>query len=303
MYRAILVPLDGSTFGEHALPLALSVARPGGAELHLVHSHVADLLRTDGEKLDAEQQERERAYLSGVAERLAASSGGPITTALLDGPVAEAIAAYAEAEGIELVVLTTHGRGAFSRAWLGSVADRLLRRLPMPMLMVRPHEAAPAEIASPPRISHLLVPLDGSKLSEGILPHALALGRPSGAAYTLLQVVELPLTDYGFGTFPLSAIDIDARIAAAHQYLGRVAAPLQAEGLQVMTNVIVGWPALSILDYARDHAVNLIALATHGYSGAARLFLGSVADKVLRGAAVPVLLWRPVAETSAPPSS
>jgi nucleotide-binding universal stress UspA family protein len=67
MYRTIMVPLDGSTFGEHALPLAVSVARPGDARLHLVHSHIADGRRRDDGALDAQQQEHERAYLSAVA--------------------------------------------------------------------------------------------------------------------------------------------------------------------------------------------------------------------------------------------
>ena len=77
--------------------------------------------------------------------------------------------------------MTTHGRGLLSRAWLGSVADRLVRQLPMPMLLVRPHETDPADITNPPSIKHVLIPLDGSELSECIVPHALALGRLMGA--------------------------------------------------------------------------------------------------------------------------
>jgi nucleotide-binding universal stress UspA family protein len=112
---------------------------------------------------------------------LAATWRGPIEITLLDGPVAEAIAAYAETHRVDLVVMTTHGRGLLSRAWLGSVADRLVRQLPMPMLLVRPHETDPADITNPPSINHVLIPLDGSELSECIVPHALALGRLMGA--------------------------------------------------------------------------------------------------------------------------
>src|SRR5689334_273799 len=96
MYTRILVPLDGSSFGEHALPLALSVARSSGAMLQLVHVHVADAHRTNDRPRDAQQPERERAYLASIADRLAARWQCQIETTLLNGPVAETIAAYAE---------------------------------------------------------------------------------------------------------------------------------------------------------------------------------------------------------------
>ncbi|NTU81996.1 MAG: universal stress protein [Chloroflexales bacterium] len=302
MYHALMVPLDGSPFGEHALPLALAIARRSGAHLHLVHAHVTDAHPSAERAHGAQRRERERAYLTGVAERLAIRWHGTIGTALIDGPVAQSIAAYAEAQGIDLVVMTTHGRGALSRAWLGSVASRLLHRLPMPMLVIRPHETDPADLGDPPRASHVLIPLDGSALAETIVPHAIALGQPTHATYTLLQVIELPVTDYGFGAAPLAGIDVNTWMQEAQQQLEHVATDMRAAGLQVTTEVRFGWPALSILDYARDCAVDVIALATHGRSGAERLFLGSVADKVVRSAAVPVLLYRPPTEPTAAPT-
>jgi nucleotide-binding universal stress UspA family protein len=293
MYTSILVPLDGSSFSEHALPLALSVARSSGAMLQLAHVHVDDAHRTNDGTLDAQQRARERAYLASVADRLATGWHGPTETTLLDGPVAEAIAAYAESHHIDLVVMTTHGRGALSRAWLGSVTDRLVRQLPMPMLLVRPHETDPADITNPPSIKHVLIPLDGSDMSERIIPHALALGRLTCSRYTLVQTLELLMTGYGLATYAPAEYEIDALMQEAQQYLDRVAAGLRAEGLQVQTEVFFGPPAMTILDYAREHAVDLIALETHGRSGAARLFLGSVADKIVRGAGEPILLRRP----------
>jgi nucleotide-binding universal stress UspA family protein len=298
MYRAIMVPLDGSSFSEHALPLALSLAQQSDAHLHLVHIHVAAADRADDPARDLQRRDYEYAYLSALAKRLAASWRGSIETALRDSPVAESITAYAEDHSIDLTVMTTHGRGMLSRAWLGSVADQLIRRLRMPMLLVRPHETELADIDNPPGINHVLIPLDGSEFSESIIPRALALGRLSSASYSLLRVIELPMADHGYGAATLAVINIDDLIQEAELYLKGVAAPLQANGLQVTTEVTVGWPAQTILDNARDHKAELIALATHGRSGAARLFLGSVADKVVRGAAVPVLLQRPPSEAT-----
>jgi nucleotide-binding universal stress UspA family protein len=290
MYRAILVPLDGSPFGEHALPLALRAARLSNTALHLVR--VYDTAQRPPDPL-LRAIPPERAYLAGIADQLRTLWPGPIETILLAGAATEAIATYAESHGVDLVVMTTHGRGTLSRAWLGSVADQLVRQLPMPMLLVRPHATDPADSANPPRIDHILIPLDGSDWSASIIAPATALGRLTDARYTLVQTIEIITPAEAFGTYALSDRDIDAWIQESQQYLDRIASGLRAEGLHVQTEVVIGSPAITLLNYAHDHAVDLLALATHGRSGAARLFLGSVADKLVRGAGVPVLLQRP----------
>jgi nucleotide-binding universal stress UspA family protein len=144
----------------------------------------------------------------------------------------------------------------------------------------------------------MLVPLDGSALAEQALAHAVALGTLTRAEYTLLYVVE-PMVG-GFGTELYGATIDDQALAQARayaqSYLERVAVHLRAEALRVRTAVVLGLRAQTILDYTRAHAVDAIAVATHGRSGAARLLLGSVADKVVRGASIPVLIARPHGE-------
>jgi nucleotide-binding universal stress UspA family protein len=300
MYRAIMVPLDGSSFGAYALPLALSLARSAGALLHLVHVHLAivplfvDALPALDQSFETENRADERAYLQRLAQRLAPNGEIAITTSLLEGPVAEALHAYAATERIDLVVMCTHGRGALSRMWLGSVADRLVRCAPMPLLLVHPQETAP-ELAPLPLLKHVLIPLEGSALAERALAHSVALGTLTQAEYTLLYVVEPQVG--GFGTELYGAtIDDQALVQArahAQSYLERVAVRLRAEALCVRTAVVLGQPAQAILDYTRTHAVDVIAMASHGRSGTARLILGSVADKLVRGAPVPVLIACP----------
>jgi nucleotide-binding universal stress UspA family protein len=235
----------------------------------------------------------ERAYLASIADRLRSLWPGPIETMLLDGAAVESIAAYALAHQIDLVVMTTHGRGALSRAWLGSVADRLVRQLAMPVLLVRPHATDPSDSANPPRIDHILIPLDGSDWSASIIADATALGRLTDARYTLVQAIEVISPDYGFGSYVPGVDEMHAWMQEAQRYLDPIAARLRAEGLQVQTEVLIGSPANTLLDYAAAHAVDLLAISTHGRSGVARLFLGGVADKLVRGAGVPVLLRRP----------
>jgi nucleotide-binding universal stress UspA family protein len=300
MYRSLVVPLDGSQFGEHALPLARAIACQTGATLHLVHVHVitvpisVDAIPLFDEALDAQDRAREQAYLDNLARRVSTSGALHVTTAVLDDPVAGALRTYAAAHGVDLVVMTTHGRGAFSRFWLGSVADMLVRCAPMPILLLRPQETPP-DLEQSPAITHILVPLDGSAVAERILPPATALGALTGAAFTLLHVIAFEAAGYAMD-WPIARSEAGTLAALrddAQTYLDRVAERLGAQSLVAHTAVIGGQPAPAILEYARDHAIDLIALATHGRSGAARILLGSIADKVVRGATTPVLLYRP----------
>lgn len=303
MYRSLLVPLDGSMFGEHALPLALSIARRAHASLQVVHVHVPPApMYVEGmavleDTSDGEARERERAYLDEVIKRLAAVSTAPASAALLEGPIADALHEHAVATGVDLVVLTTHGRGPLARFWLGSVADELVRRLPMPLLLVRPQEEAP-DPAKEQVLQHVLIPLDGTALAEQILEPAVALGTVMQADYTLLRVLN-PLATAGHDPagYPISGLVPEALKQVqteAEAYLERTAKRLRAQSLRVRTRVVVGsHPAVAILDEASANPIDLIALETHGRRGLNRLLLGSVADKVLRGSPTPVLVHRP----------
>src|SRR5438876_11300863 len=140
MYHSLLVPLDGSMFGEHALPLALSIARRAGATLTVLHVHAppavtyAESLPDPDPRLDLHLKEREQAYLDGVIKRLGDISTVSVHSELLEGTTADTIRAAVSSRGVDLVVMTTHGRGPLGRLWLGSVADELVRQLPVPLL-------------------------------------------------------------------------------------------------------------------------------------------------------------------------
>jgi nucleotide-binding universal stress UspA family protein len=307
-----MVPLDGSPFGEHALPLALSIARRAGAEVELIHVCTPAipsafsgglLIPVPIEPPPEQSRERAHAYLDQLADFLSDRWDVPVRTVVREGLAAQTLYDYAVASGADLVVMTTHGYGSISRVWMGSVADKLMRRLPMPVLLIRPHEEALdlLEEVHDQAFAHVLIPLDGSPLAEEILEPAVELGKLMNAEYTLLQAIDQPVLGYAPD---VDAAGIDEQIleqwrAAAQAYLESAAQRLRAEQLKVQTSVVVAPPAMAILDYAREHAVDLIALATHGRGGVARLLLGSVADKVVRGAGAPVLLQRPSAEAPA----
>lgn len=307
MYRKILVPLDGSTFGEHALPVALAIARRASAEVEIVRVHVPTTpLYLGGEfasdlTVEAAIQKQERDYLDEVARRAAVAGVSIKPAPLMDGPVGEALAGHARATGADLLVMTTHGRGPLSRLWLGSIADRLVRLTEAPLLLVRPRETSP-DFAANVLPSRILVALDGSPLAEKIGEPAQALGHLAAAEFLLVRVIQpaLPanysvpgdgITSLGQSLLKQLEEQETASRHAAEEYLESMARRLRAEGLTVRTRVVRHeLPSEAILEQARAESVDLIALETHGRHGLPRLFLGSVADKVLRGAPVPVLV-------------
>lgn len=311
MYKSILVPLDGSTFGEHALPLALSLARRAGASLTLLHVHTPlKAVYLEGaafldESVEADIKAQQREYLRLAAERLQSVAAVPVEIRLVEGEVAASIAAEAAAHGIDLVVMTTHGRGALGRFWLGSTTDELVRHLPMPILLARPHEQTP-DLTREPGLKHILIALDGTTLAEQIIEPAVAIGELTDADYTLIRVVrpvialdapvEAVAATQTFQTMLSKVEAIQAQLQAeARQYLESVAERLRQRGLNVQTRVDVEQqPGVAIIEESRRPDVELIALETHGRRGLSRLFIGSVADKVIRGANVPVLVHRPV---------
>ncbi len=206
MYHNILVPLDGSTFGEHALPLAVDLARKSGATLHLTHvllplatvyAEAPPFVSSTVEVQLLEQQKSgQKAYLDNVARRLTDAGAPYPQTALLEGDVVEAIRNRTAVIGADLVVMSTHGYGPFTRFWLGSVADELVRgHLAAPLLLVRPGEKT-VDLTNPPPLKRLLMPLDGSKLAEQMVEPAARLAQTTGAEVTLLRVMKplLPAT-------------------------------------------------------------------------------------------------------------
>jgi nucleotide-binding universal stress UspA family protein len=312
MFRSLLVPLDGSAAAEHAIPMALSLARRFEATLKIVHVHVPAWLPygEDGSYdaiVDRELREQMKVYLDRLIQRLSKVTNVPLNSVLLDGLVADAINGHAMESGVGLIVMTTHGRGPVARFWLGSVADALIRQATIPMLCVRPGESE-TDLTQELALGRVLIPLDGSQLAEQILEPATALAAATHAELTLLRVVQQWMTDSDFpnsrsvsGFSPgfleqLEVIDREER-KRAEGYLDQLAERLRARSLTVQTRVVSHVrPAIAILDDASAHSVDLVALATHGRGGLKRLLVGSVADKVLRAAATPVLVYRPVGE-------
>jgi nucleotide-binding universal stress UspA family protein len=295
--RSILVPLDGSSVAEQALPVAIAVAERARCKIKLVLVHQPLVGIEPGPaytKMELAMEKANRDYLRSVVARYRERLGRTLTSAVLEGPVAATLARYGRELSADLMVMTTHGRGGIRRAWLGSVADQLIRTSEVPILVVRTHDHDQMPSLS---LGEILVPLDGSPMAEAVLEPVVALARLWDAEISLIQVVPpVILTSDPMLPFPNGYSDqiMRMRREEAQDYIRDVAERLREAGVKASgVAVIGGGVAETLLDLARPERVGLMATATHGRGGVRRLVLGSVADKLVRGAEVPVLVVRP----------
>jgi nucleotide-binding universal stress UspA family protein len=292
--KTILVPLDGSRMAEEALPAALGVATARATQLHLVTVHeTIPPHRTQGAPpydpaLDAEMRRERRKYLDAVAAWVRGNTREPVFVRVLDGHVVTAIAEYIEANGVDLVVMTTVGRGGLANLCVGSTADGLVRRIETPALLVHPDLTRPRAL-QPNGFARVLVPLDGSEFSEAVIEHAITIAGVN-AEYTLLSVVQLLVPEAVLARVTPGAHDeAKAEQRQIERRLNAVVARLRGRGLNVdAITVLHHNPAQVILEQAL--ACDLVAMSTHAYGPVGRLLIGSVAHKVLHSGRVPVLM-------------
>ena len=300
MHRKILVPLDGSRLAESALPLARDLARRSGGELHLttVVTPLPAVRPGSGEAGPVkgwfeEERGRGKRYLADLKARLHEEDPDvTVHTKVISGPVLSSLEDRIERIDIDLVVMTTHGRGRLERVWLGSVADGLLRAGPCPIILWRPEKDGkdrPSEVRS------ILVPLDESENSRSILPEVKGVAKALGASVAFFSAFDYG-PSLGSTYVPHAAMEEDEReedLNRLREYLNGLAAEFRADGIDASVRVTVNEsPARAILERQEEIGADLVAMSTRGRGGVARLLMGSVADKVVRAGNVPVMVVR-----------
>ena len=307
MLEVLMVPLDGSELARCSLPLAAAVARRSGARLILARV----LEPRPEERLERVEAGTPGETRSGgvaggeaarrVEEELEISRGlveeagvGEVSTRVLRGPVVDALAAEADREDVDMVFMTTHGRSGLRRVLLGSVADELVRSTTLPTVLVHPACDIPFTADDRP-LRHLLVPLDGSTVAEDVLPAVTELARALEARVTLTNVVSIESV---FGPRPVKLLRHRSERRWARAYLAAVAKRLRAAGVAAEVHTTLGRAAApTIGDVVDELDVDLIALATRGFTGVRRAVQGSVADQLLHNAQRPMLVVRGAEES------
>jgi nucleotide-binding universal stress UspA family protein len=300
MYRTVMLPTDGSDLSRHAIPLALAVAKPANAVVHIVgvaepafappiYGVPVDSVSMAGSApanpppLEQTRTNRHDVQIAGLktfAQQLSHATGVRFEGWIEEGEVAAALNRHATAHSVDLIVIGTHGRGGIGRAILGSVADELVRTSSRPVLLVPPH-GDNRDDTTAADVRHILVSLDGTPGGDAIARHATALAIVLKARCTLLHVT--PIDRSG------GSDNIDLQRAR----LDRAAEAFRKRGVETSTALLHGdRPAHWIAEYASTHAIDLVAMSTHGRGGLERLVLGSVTTELVTRKQLPMLLAR-----------
>jgi len=283
MYDNILLPFDGSEGAAEVLHHAGEIAHWADATVQVLY--VADTTRdsvtvVEGYTVDALVSEGEDVVEE--AAKTLDTLGVSHDTDVVQGNPAPTIAEYAERYDQDLVVMPTHGREGVSRYLIGSVAEKVVRLSSVPVLTVR---MQPDETLQFP-YERILVPTDGSAAATHAAEHTLSLAASLDATVHVLSVVD----DSALGPDVRSTVSGEESEQAASDAVETVLAATEDRGVgDAVGHVEHGSPVEAILDCIESNDVHAVGMGTTGRRGTDRILLGSVAEKTVRSAPVPVL--------------
>jgi len=308
MFDPVLVPLDGSLIAECVLPHAVAIARAFDAKVILLRvldknqasekAQLFDLLNWQINKTGA------KLYLEKISARLQ-KFGLQIETAVLEGLVAESITEYALSRGIKLIILSSHGRSGLSQWGISSVTQKIIFSAPTSVLIIRAHQ--PANSASIEwQYTRIMVPLDGSRRAENVLPMVTLLARFHQSQIHVVHVVKTPEMAR---QMPLSREDVELseQMVArnreeAIRYLDQVCLHSTLDGIDVETHLLTSDNADAALhELAEKKSIDMVALSAHGYSGNNQWPYGSMVNNFILYSKVPLLIVQDLPGKEEPP--
>jgi nucleotide-binding universal stress UspA family protein len=294
--KSILVPLDGSSFAEQAIPLAIGIAEQSGAVLNLVHVIVpAEILEPYGALYSAavsinSLKRDKRRYLANVVDIIATTSSVFVASRIIDGRAVPLSLDEIPGLDADLVVMATHGRGTLGRFWSGSVTHPSLQRMSVPVILVRGTEEPVTYSAK--TVNHVLLPLDGTEQSERVLKPLLDLGIFPAARHSLLHAVPL-VPKHVVRGYALHTDWTPSRGGwiAGIQYLNTLARSLRAHDRRVHTKVVSSDEPFGqvVLRSAEQDDVGLIAIAYRRQWPLTRLLWPNTSEYLFRNSACPVM--------------
>ena len=287
----VLVPTDFSENAEHALEYAIGLAKASGSEIHLLHVPVVptyllmDLSYSPGPEVVTRIHEEAQEALDESAEAIEAARV-PHVEALREGTVHEVIRDYAIEQGIDLIVVGTHGRTGVAKLLYGSVTERVVKTAQTPIIVVPPGAA--------PQPMSLVVAYDFSEPAKRAAEAARAVhGTFPGSIHLVHTYLDVwaEYTDRGAVVGDAAERRREALARGLEEMLNEAAGELFSIDAQaVQCHLATGDPAKGILAVANEVGASLICAGTTGKSGVERVLLGSVARRLLHDSQIPILL-------------
>ena len=297
MFDPVMVPLDGSLLAECVLQHVVAIARAFDAKVILLRvldkkqasekAQLFDLVNWQINKTGA------KLYLEKISTRLQ-KSGLRIETVVLEGLVAESITEYALKRGVKLIILSSHGRSGLSQWGISSVTQKIIFSAPTSVLIIRAHQPATSELIEQ-QYTRLMVPLDGSRRAEYVMPMVTLLARFHKSRVSIVHVVKTPEMAR---QMPLAQEDLELsnRIVArnreeAIRYLDQVRLQSPLEGIEVQTRLLTSDNAAAALhELVGKENIDMVALSAHGYSGYNQWPYGSMVNNFILYSKVPLLI-------------
>lgn len=280
MFKSYLMPLDGSEQSEQIGRWVIRLAERYGARTTLL-GVIARRSAKLGEVKD--QKAESLRYLKAVVEKNA-TDPSKVEVRVAMGKPAEAIVKVAGAVSADAIALCTRRASTLTRTILGSVTDHVVRNARVPVLVANPKCLITLE-SSQDVPQTMIVPLDGSKISQEILPIAYELAYVAKAKMVFMQSTTVAFAN---GTDKTS--EAHAKLLA---YLKPFAERGTSLGIEAICEAVVGTAGKAILDRSERSPGSLILMATHGHTGFRRAVLGSVTNQVIRFSSCPVLVIPP----------
>jgi nucleotide-binding universal stress UspA family protein len=281
MYKKMLVLLDGSKLAETVFNYAQELA--GRLNLCLELLQVVD-------PRDADQLPMRQAYIESMAEvlqnkadQIRSQSGGNIKCEPARGKVvvgypAEEILKYVDENKVDLLMLSTHGKSGIKKTWnIGSVASQVIHAARIPIWIV-PSELNEAVINDKIPRRTIVIPLDGNKIPEGVIPYALSIAKQRGAES---EIVLIYVDQASVALNPSGMQDAKERKEDIRKYLDDIAKSIQDSGISARSEILRGEPANEIVEYMKDNPPQLIAMAAPR-TGLSKMVYGSVTENILQ---------------------
>lgn len=299
-FKKILVPTDFSECSDYALRYANAFAKMSGGTIECVHVVDTTFLGDGGvggvyvssadiarsiESVKAQAHKELQHFVR--KEKLL---GTEVKPHLREGHAADEIVKLADEIGADLIIIPTHGRSGLDRLVFGSTCDKVLRSAKVPVLAVKHPEHEALSQDGKLSIKNVLCPVDFSAFSHGGLPLAKEICKQFGATMHLAHIVDTRF-DYPEWTAQAVVNNSEYLLKAAKENLDRIAKDL--EGIKTEVNVSLGVPHRTLVDATAKGKIDLVIMPTHGRKGISHALLGSVAERVVRGAHCPVLVVRP----------
>jgi nucleotide-binding universal stress UspA family protein len=298
---SLLVPLDGSEAAEHAIPYAIAIARAAHLPIELLHVLTLDSSIALGDRsfgYDSvthpddigDRVDEAHDYLDRIADLVRERITTRVSTAVHCDLPADGIRQIAHDAGCALIIMTRHTRRGFPIPWMGSVADSVVRASGLPVLIVPPR-AGKANLDNVPVIRRILLPVDGSELSDEVLPIARNISPATGVHFTLFWVGRRPLD--GVKSSDQRERERDENRHMISYLLERAAAFVPGTVDVVVSRLSTESVAATIMKEGDETEADIVGMATHARGLVGRALKGSVADQVLHDAARPILVYHP----------